>query len=406
VARPPKTPRRRVLFIGEGATLAHAARPLALAAALPKDRYEVVLALPERYRAWVPAHVAWRPLKTQDPALFVHRLTEARPLFSTRTLRDYFAWDMKLIEEVRPDAIVGDLRLSLAASAREAKTPYLAVSNAYWSDQRPLRIERPALTALRWMPPPMAELAFRVLQPGAVKGHVKPLARLLASRGLDIPLDVRRIVTEADVTLWADIPALFPEVAETARARFVGPLSWEPPMPPPPWWDTVPADRPIAYLTLGGSGPAKLLAPLAGWLVEAGYTVLAATAGQGALETDGERLFVADYLPGAAAAARAALVVCNGGAPTATQALVAGRPVLGVCANVDHFLNMRAVQAAGAGLVLRAERLGRRRFQAALARLRAPVFARAAEALQADARGLDPAATLDRAIQDLLAVRP
>ena len=40
--------RRRVLFIGEGSTLAHAARPLALAAALPSDRYDVTIATPER----------------------------------------------------------------------------------------------------------------------------------------------------------------------------------------------------------------------------------------------------------------------------------------------------------------------------------------------------------------------
>ena len=58
--RPPSPPRVRVLFIGEAATLAHVARPLALAAALPKHRYEVVLATPERYRDWTPRGVQSR----------------------------------------------------------------------------------------------------------------------------------------------------------------------------------------------------------------------------------------------------------------------------------------------------------------------------------------------------------
>nr|AAA50942.1 u0002h [Mycobacterium tuberculosis] len=76
--------------------------------------------------------------------------------------------------------------------------------------------------------------------------------------------------------------------------------------------------------------------------------------------------FVADYLPGEAAAARSAVVVCNGGSLTTQQALVAGVPVIGVAGNLDQHLNMEAVERAGAGVLLRTERLKSQRVAGAV----------------------------------------
>ena len=70
-----------------------------------------------------------------------------------------------------------------------------------------------------------------------------------------------------------------------------------------------------------------------------------------------DNVFMADYLPGTEAAARAQLVVCNGGSLTCQQALAAGVPILGIASNMDQFLNMNALDKAGAGRLLRADRL-------------------------------------------------
>lgn len=68
-------------------------------------------------------------------------------------------------------------------------------------------------------------------------------------------------------------------------------------------------------------------------------------------------MFCADYLPGTAAAARADLVVCNGGSPTSYQALVQGTPVLGIPGNLDQYLNMHYLEKAGLGRCLRGTQL-------------------------------------------------
>jgi UDP:flavonoid glycosyltransferase YjiC (YdhE family) len=84
-------------------------------------------------------------------------------------------------------------------------------------------------------------------------------------------------------------------------------------------------------------------------------TVVAATAGHGRISRQPANAYLADFLPGTAAAARAALVICNGGSPTTYQALASGVPVLALASNnMDQHLNMAAVAKANAGVVLRA----------------------------------------------------
>lgn len=394
--------KRRVLFIGEGSTLAHAARPLALAEALPKDRFDVTVAVPERYRQWVPAPARWLPLVAQTPEAFAERLRSGRPLFSRPRLDQYVAEDLALIGAALPEVVIGDFRLSLAASARKAGVPYITISNAYWSPDKVLRVARPTLDRFRGWPSAPAELAFRALAPTAMRWHARQIDGLLVSHGLEgVGGDIRRAFTEADLTLYADLPSLFPDVPETEMRRFLGPVSWEPPMDLPAWWEEVPDHKPMIYLTLGSSGDVSTLGRMTGWLAELGFTVMLATAGRAQIEGDGESLFVASYLPGLAACARADLVICNGGSPTTTQALLMGRPVLGVASNMDQLLNMRAVQARGAGLTLRADTLSRGPFERAVDQLSLLRAARAASTLAEEAENQNPAEVLAAAIEGL-----
>ncbi|MGB1141129.1 MAG: glycosyltransferase, partial [Halioglobus sp.] len=87
-------------------------------------------------------------------------------------------------------------------------------------------------------------------------------------------------------------------------------------------------------------------------------TAVVATAGASLPGNVPANTFVADYLPGALACEMADLVVCNGGSPTAHQALAQGVPVLGLAGNLDQFLSMGAVEQAGAGRRLRAGSAG------------------------------------------------
>jgi UDP:flavonoid glycosyltransferase YjiC (YdhE family) len=131
----------------------------------------------------------------------------------------------------------------------------------------------------------------------------------------------------------------------------------------------VPEAHATVYVTLGSSGPGALLNMVLQALEGLPVRVLASTAGAVAPSPLPANARVAAYLPGDAAAARAQLVVCNGGSLTAQQALGAGVPVLGLASNMDQFLNMAPIEAAGAGLTLRADRISTASIRAACRRL-------------------------------------
>jgi UDP:flavonoid glycosyltransferase YjiC (YdhE family) len=348
--------RPRILFVSEAVTLAHLARPIALAQALDPADYEVVLAADPRYRFLLPdLAIDFRAIRTISSERFLDALARGRPLYDAETLRGYVREDLEVIRETSPDVIVGDFRLSLAISARVAGIPYLTISNVYWSPHARLRFPMPELPLTKWLGVSLAKMVFGMVRPWAFAVHTLPLNRVRREYGLShLGFDLRRIYTEADYTLYADVPEFIPTESLPAHHRFLGPILWSPSVALPPWWDDLPRDSGVIYVTLGSSGPSGLLAVVLDTLADLPVTVLAATAARVALRTIPRNARVAEFLPGASASARARLVVCNGGSLTTQQALTLGTPVLGLVSNMDQHLNMGAVVRKGAGELLRA----------------------------------------------------
>ena len=107
----PSVKRKRILFLAEAVTLAHVARPAALATVLVPSQYEVFFAVAPRYDQLL-GHVTWvrRGLNSISSRQFMAALAAGRPLYDVATLRDYVREDLRLIEDLAPDLIVGDFR--------------------------------------------------------------------------------------------------------------------------------------------------------------------------------------------------------------------------------------------------------------------------------------------------------
>ena len=364
--------RLRVLMMAEAVTLAHVARPVALAHALDPARYEVVLACDPRYAAFASGGPWQRvDLHSIPSAQFIRALARGAPVYDLATLEAYVAEDRALLEAVKPDLVVGDFRLSLSVSARLARVPYLTIANAYWSPHYRGGFPLPVLPMTRWLPLPVVSALFTTFRPLAFALHGRPMNQLRARHGLpSLGPDLRRVYTDADHHLVPDLAALYPLDGPSGHHTFIGPLMWSPSVDLPPWWDEpVPAQHDTVYVTLGSSGPAALLALVLQALDGLPVRVLASTAGAPLPARPPANARLAAYLPGDAAAARARLVVCNGGSLTVQQALAAGVPVLGLASNMDQFLNMAPITAAGAGLTLRADRISAAAIRAACQQL-------------------------------------
>ncbi len=398
---------KRILFFAEAVTLAHVARPIALARGLDAARHDIFMACHTRCQRFF-ADEPWQalPLDSISGEQFLSALARGSPVYDAATLRRYVKDDMALIERIQPDLIVGDFRLSLSVSARLAGIPYATITNAYWSPHHAMkRFPLPVLPLTRWLPLPVARQIFGLVQPFAFGLHCQPLNRVRQAYGLPtLGSDLRRVYTDADHVLYADAPAMFPVEALPGNHHHLGPILWSPPMALPKWWHNLPADKPIIYLTLGSSGAAHLMPTVLQALADLPVTVMASTAGAGLTASVPGNAFVADYLPGTEAAARARVVVCNGGSLTSQQALVAGVPVVGIASNMDQFMNMQAIVNSGAGVTLRADRLDVQAIRAAVSlTLEAPTFKQGSSALGLALRELDAAAVFARLADEWMA---
>ncbi|WP_041322289.1 glycosyltransferase [Mycobacterium leprae] len=364
--------RMRILFIAEAVTLAHVVRPFAVARLLDPSRYEVHFACDPRYNNLLgPLPFPHHPIHTVPSKRFLDNMAQGRLfLYGPRTLRKYVEEDSKLLSEIEPDLVVGDLRWSLSVSARLASIPYIAIANAYWSSHARRRFPLPDVLYTHLLGVRLVKLLYRLERPLFFAFQCLPLNWVRRKHGLpSLGFNLCRIFTDGDYTLYADVPELVPTYDLPANHQYLGPVLWSPAGELPRWWDSLPTDRPIVYATLGTSGGKNLLQVVLDALADLPVTVIAATAGRSELQNVPANAFVADYLPGEAAAARSAVVICNGGSLTTQQAFVAGVPVVGIAGNLDQHLNMEAVEAAGAGILLRSERLKVRRVADAVNRV-------------------------------------
>lgn len=347
--------KRRILFVSEAVTLAHVARPLVLAQALSKEGYEVHFACPDSQTHWLKGQAIqhW-PLNCISTEQFIGALGRGVPPYTKRILESYVEEDLRILDELKPDLVVGDFRLSLTVSCPLRGVPHANICNAYWSPYcSDLSYPLPDHPAIRFIGLTAMSALFRVMAPFFLGRHARVYNELRRAHGLPELGDLRSIYTHGDHVLYADIPSLVSLIDLPANHHFIGPILWSPPVDLPEWWGQ--DGKRSIYVTLGSSGDASLLDRILDALIAMPYEVMVATGSRVIPHIKAANIKVADYLPGIEAAARACLIICNGGSPTVYQALSQGKPILGIPANMDQFLNMRGVEQAQSGILLRTQ---------------------------------------------------
>lgn len=366
--------RKRVLFFAEAATLAHVVRSIVLARALIPDGIEIAVATGVDFIHLVTA--ADLPVKHLDcigTRAYLAAVAAGQPVFHFDTLKRYVEQDLELMQAFHPDLVVGDFRLSLAVSARFAKVPYIAISNAYWSPLADAKFEIPVLPITRRLGVGFSNAVFTALQPVFLAYHCLPMYRLTRHyHASSLGFDLRRLFTAADLTLFADVPEMVPlsRTDPPNPHRYIGPVTWSAPVELPSRLLTSGDRRPIVYVSMGSSGDGSLLDTTVREVVGAGCRAVVAAAPEaihGGYPEDS--VICAPMLPGREMSAIARFVICNGGSPGVHQALEQGTPVLGIPSNLDQLLNMHFVVETGVGLRLRADQLSAGRLAAMIRRL-------------------------------------
>lgn len=347
--------RRRILFVSENVSLAQVVRLRQLAIGLPAQRYEVSFAA-SHFDPVVFGNTGFRKLHihSMSATTMMRRQRLGLRLFSPRTLAHYVREELELMEELRPDLVVGDLRLSLSVSAPALGIPYAALINAYWSphairDAFPMP-EHPTISLLG-----VGHVAphFHGILPAVFDHFAAPINTLRRRYGLPAIGSLLSVLTHGDHTLHPDVPELTPTADLPLHHHYLGPVLWAPPGGLPEAIRSRRRDRPLVYVTMGSSGGLHVMRRLLRALSALPVTVLLATVGRFPARRLPDNVLALPFVPGDLAAREADLVICNGGSSTGYQALHEGTPVLGLPANFDQYLAMTVIKGAGAGVLLR-----------------------------------------------------
>jgi UDP:flavonoid glycosyltransferase YjiC (YdhE family) len=394
----------RILFSVEAVTLAHVARTTVLADGLRRAGYQVFLASSRAYSHLTSqVRVPQLPLDSISSERFVRALRDGKRIYDLPTLRRYVEEDLELLERVRPDLVVGDFRLSLSVSARMAKIPYWTITNAHWSPGAARLDIMPEHPLTRALGVRMGSLVGSFGKPVVVRHFLEPMNRLRGEHGLAPYGSLPEMYTEADRTLYLDDPAVVSVDPMPSGHSYLGPVQWSPKVALPAWWDRVPEDEPMVYVNLGSSGSMRGMRDWLGEFGRAPYTFLVASVGQPIPARLPNNVFMAPYLPGEVACNRASVMVCNGGSGAIYQALAAGKPVVGICSNMDQHLVMTHVERVGFGIGLRSELASGKAAVGAIGRvLSDPSLAHRARGLAELVRCADPVGGLLRALNPWL----
>lgn len=349
--------RKKILFVVENVTLAQVVRLLVLARGLDPARYEVHFAC-SRFDDLLfdNVDVIRHELYTVGGPHVEKALKDGKRLYEVKTLKRYVADELALLEKVRPDLVVGDFRLSLGISAPAFGVPLATLINAYWSPYavRPNGFPVPDHPIVKLLGLEMAAKYFPKAIPKVFAHFAAPINSVRKKYGLAPIGSLLEVLTYGDHVLYPDVPGITPTEQLPTNHHYLGPVIWSPEVTLPDWWSELEPNRPTIYVTLGSSGDTSVLPQVMQVLGDVPATVLLTSAGRDLPGPIPPNTRVAPFLPGHLAARRSALVVCNGGSTTGYQALQEGVPVVGVASNFDQYLATQAIEAVGAGALVRA----------------------------------------------------
>lgn len=331
-------------------------------------RYSIALAADNRYDVTLGEIPYQRiPLHSISSALFLKKLSQGSPLYTVDTLSKYVNEDLKIIEAYKPDFIFGDFRLSLAISAKLKNIPYANISNAYWSPYADISYPIPEIPLTKILGVNIAQKIFNRVKPAIFMLHSLALNATCKKFGLaPLAYDMRATYTHADYTLYADIESFIPMKPLPEHHHFIGPVLWSAKVPEPGWWESLPIDKPVIFVSLGSSGDSSLLPMLLETLSKMPVTAICVTADKAKIDKLYANVFVTDFLSAEETVKKSDIVICNGGSPMVYQSLLEDKAVIGIPSNLDQYLMMSLLEKAQKGVLIRAGQANPRRIQEAV----------------------------------------
>lgn len=352
---------KKILIIGESATLSHVGRPFALAKELSAYDYQIHFACDHYFKHLLPKEdLTYHSIKSQDPKIFAHNVNRGLPLYSKTTLIEYINEELKLINEINPDIIIGDFRHTLSISARLSGVPYINIVNAHWSPYHPKYFPFPKNPLTKLMGYSLANQLFNLIKPLIFYMHLRGINSLRKKYHFSPYKSLMEYYTDSEVVLYPDLEGLVPTQNKPQNHHYIGPINFEPKCKTPKWIHSLERNRPIIYFSLGSSGDESALQTIIEVLGETNATVLySSTKKSNALKFP-QNFHVEEFLPGLEICKLSDLIITHGGIPSVYQALSCSVPVVAFATNQDQLKSMHHIETREFGKVIRSDQCNKK----------------------------------------------
>ncbi len=362
----------KILIMPFGGALAHTTRPLEIARELRGRGHLVSFAGEGKYLRIVESE-GFEVIKLVSlDGETVQRNAENGELndYTTQTAIDHIKGEIALINEVKPDLVISDLRMTVSTAAELTGVKHVSILNSSWTNYYEgdriipehfkvggWNLGRVAKPITQWMnrsrlTRPLAQRPLRWIEGQFLREGAKVLNEARESFNLP-PFSNMFEAMEGDLNILADLPAYSPTSELPNHFKQVGPLTWSAQSPPPVWFNSLDRSRPIVYVTMGSSGNRKYVDAAIEEFRDSNFQLIITTGNLKPVDNAPKNVFSVDFAPGDLMMEIADVVVCQGGNGTVYQAIRSGKPLVGIPVLPDQEIyNMLRVEQMGLGISL------------------------------------------------------
>ena len=355
--------RKKIVFAPASVVMSHVVRCLVVGRALKKRGHEVIFAGLPKYlqdpSVVSPDEFDYYPLPDFNTDEAMESLRLMKRHYTRETILSHIEEELKMFEELKPELVVSDFRLTMYISARVAKVPLASFLNARWlgprfngtyhaPDTHPV-----ALAMKRMLGTRLADTLWlqvlNLIQRYKLSPYYYASKKYHLGRKTLIP-----DLVEGDYNLILDTEVLGPTRDLPPHYLQAGPVIWSPHLPAPCWLKDLDREKPVIYVTMGSSGHTDLFRMILDTFRGSRYQVIVSTGGQIDLRKDEipEDFYVEKYLPGDKIMEMADIVICHGGSQTVYQAVKAGTPAIIIATHLDQEWGGEMIDENKAGIFL------------------------------------------------------
>ncbi len=357
---------KKILVLPYGPALSHVSRAMEVAKGLRGRQYEAIFASDGDFMR-LPREEGFRvlPLKVLDQFVLAGKTHHGRmDWYDDATVAEHVAAELKLLEEVKPDLVLSDFRLTAGTSAELAGIPHASILNASWTNYCSAHSKAPKNGSFLFY----GQLMRRILSKCARPFDRLRRAKKLAGKGTlsDIRKCVALIAECAEFGPRMGIRPNSPYVWELNtgaeplnRFRRSRNLAGEGNLfdamkgdDTPAWLGKLDSSRPTIYVSMGASGYYRVFDLMAYLFGDTAYQCVMTTANLPNPSSYPANFFVTDYAAGRQILRKSDLMICQGGNGTIYQALSCGVPLICIPTHGDQYNNSLRVAELGLGIHL------------------------------------------------------